>query len=364
MSDKPNGGSLNPRPYFPPPMTKKLVQMVNEHECLVNHYDNTYMGRCKRMDAWKEITVVLNHEFGLTFTTKQLKKKFFNLEQGAKHKFFGNETSRKRESSMMATACEDDESIEGESVTDGPAPVKMPSMTETEREYVRLFNNKWRHRQGGKINTIASKLKKNSKTVSESPKLVDHGKGVENLDGADLALLFKQLTGNNGMSMPELGFGNSIEKDNFVKFFSEFIPTMPQLPATPTIMMAEEVPQPQIKAEANYAANNPKAPNQSFLESLQALHSNEANNNEVTNGKTTQHNTSNEESIINSCASQTRIPESPNSFYESKTEVYDAQIKAFSILHDQMVKLTAIIEKNVEAQNGLIKAVQRLVDKH
>lgn len=164
-----SGTPLNPRPYFPPPMTKKLVQLVTEHECLVNHYDNTYMGRCKRMEAWKQITNLLNQEFGLNFTVKQIKKKFFNIEQNTKNKVYpgGNGLSHgagrpvKRESSVMTGGVDDE-------TGDDIIPTKLPAMTETEGEYLKLFNNKWRNKHGGKINSIASKLKKNSSNKNDN----------------------------------------------------------------------------------------------------------------------------------------------------------------------------------------------------
>uniref|UniRef100_A0A0N4ZMN1 MADF domain-containing protein n=1 Tax=Parastrongyloides trichosuri TaxID=131310 RepID=A0A0N4ZMN1_PARTI len=226
MADKTiSGQSLNPRPYFPPPMTKKLVQLVTEHECLVNHYDNTYMGRCKRMEAWKQITNLLNQEFGLNFTVKQIKKKFFNIEQNTKNKVYpgGNGLSHgvgrpaKRENTAITGGADD----EGEDVI----PSKLPSMTETEGEYLKLFNNKWRNKHGGKINSIASKLKKNS-TKSNDNNETSIKCEVQQVTNSDMemngiAAVLSQIQENNQYNSDCLT-GAYPERDQLTKILQTF----------------------------------------------------------------------------------------------------------------------------------------------
>uniref|UniRef100_A0A0N5BPP3 MADF domain-containing protein n=1 Tax=Strongyloides papillosus TaxID=174720 RepID=A0A0N5BPP3_STREA len=367
-----NGTPLNPRPYFPPPMTKKLVQLVTEHECLVNHYDNTYMGRCKRMEAWKQITNILNQEFGLNFTVKQIKKKFFNIEQNTKNKVYpgGNGLPHgvgrpvKRESSAMTGGAEDET---GEDVI----PTKLPAMTETEGEYLKLFNNKWRNKHGGKINSIASKLKKNNSNKNENNGQVNRSEDQpstpsnNDIQMNNIVAVLSQMQENNQLANEYLNVYN--DRDQLTKILQSFQLNSGGVQHNPLLnsQFADQIP--NISANGELDTLNFKPSNHLF-DTFQAFQqSSEANNNIMGNTKKDQDaslNVSAENASINSIVSNTtpaRNAQTPSIMSESPNQdVVEINKKYFETVIDKIEKM---LNNFIDHQNKMTILLDKILQK-
>ncbi|CEF66238.1 MADF domain-containing protein [Strongyloides ratti] len=367
-----NGTPLNPRPYFPPPMTKKLVQLVTEHECLVNHYDNTYMGRCKRMEAWKQITNILNQEFGLNFTVKQIKKKFFNIEQNTKNKVYpgGNGLPHgvgrpvKRESSVM-TGGADDET--GEDVI----PTKLPAMTETEGEYLKLFNNKWRNKHGGKINSIASKLKKNNSNKNDNniqvPKTEETPTtpNSNDIQMSNIVAVLSQMQENSQLANDYINTYS--DRDQLTKILQSFQLNSSGIQHNSLLnnQFVDQVP--NISSNGELDALNYKPANHLF-DTFQAFQqSSEANNNIMGNLKKEQDTTLNitaESASINSVVSNTtpaRNAQTPSIMSESPNQdVVEINKKYFETIIDKIEKM---LNNFIDHQNKMTILLDKILQK-